>query len=138
MLEEVVDNYDKIDDIETSWISKYKSVEGGYNIRSGGSRGKFSAESREKMSKVKRPPHSDETKKKISIGNRGKILSPESIARQAAKMRGRKATAATKVKMSLAKLGRKIGPHSEEHKKKISESCKASQWGWERGRRKKE
>lgn len=128
----------ELDEKEAHWIQYYDAIANGYNIRAGGSHGKFSEETRKKMSEATRPRHSAETRAKISVGNKGKTMSPEAIAKTAAAIRGRKHTSETKAKMSAARLGKKRGPHSEEHKRRISESCKASQWGWERGRRKKE
>ena len=128
----------KLDEREIYWIEHYDAIANGYNIRAGGSRGKFSEESRKKMSEAPRPRHSLETRAKISAGNKGKVISLETIAKQAAKMRGRRHSEQSKAKMSAAKLGKKLGPHTEEHRRKISESCKASQWGWERKKKKKE
>jgi len=51
----------KLDDREIYWIGFYNCIKLGLNIREGGSGGK----------------HSQETKRKISIGNRGKKLSKE-------------------------------------------------------------
>lgn len=73
-----------------------------------------SAETREKMSKVKLGkkgnPHSEETIKKISKSNKGKTRSEES----------RKRISEAKIGKSSSKKGKKFRPHSEEHKKKIS------------------
>lgn len=52
---------------------------------------------------------SEETRKKISIANKGKVISKE-----------------TKEKISKANKGKIRGPQSEEHKRKIAESCRIS------------
>jgi group I intron endonuclease len=67
--------------------------------------------------------HSIETKNKISQGNKGKVVSVKSIEKMRQSKLGKKASEKTKIKMSLARKGRKpsLGMvHSEEHKKKIS------------------
>lgn len=81
---------------------------------------------------------SDETKKKLSLANKGKKLpadqreaaiarmlkyakDPEMIKARAERLRGRKLTSSTKMKMSIARKGRKI---TDEHKKNISSSNK--------------
>ena len=51
--------------------------------------------------------HTEESKRAIGNANRGKKRTPEA-----------------KEKMRLAKLGKKRGSHSEEHKAKLSESLK--------------
>ena len=48
----------------------------------------------------------------------------ERIRKRSLKLKGRKLSEETKKKISLAKKGKKIGSHSEEHKKKISEKLK--------------
>ena len=87
-------------------------------------------------------PHSEETKRKISLANQGprsdkqiaavrklatcnigRKLSPESIAKRTAKQKGIKRSEETKVRLSDAM--KKRSPMSEETKKKISETKKA-------------
>lgn len=111
----------ELDSRETHWITHYDSINNGYNIKTGGSRGKFSDESKRRMSlahlgKVL----SEETKRKIGMGNVGKTMPPDAIAKTTAANRGLKRSDETKLKMSIAKLGKKLGPHSEEHRNKIS------------------
>lgn len=58
--------------------------------------------------------HSEETKKKMSFAHKDKVLSDEH-----------------KLKLSKAKLGKKRGPHSEEHRRKIAIAnmgINSSQW----------
>ena len=59
-----------------------------------------------------RSPCSEETKRKISESNKGKIRSEE-----------------TKRKISESKIGKKTGPRSEETKRKISKSLKGKKTG---------
>jgi hypothetical protein len=61
--------------------------------------------------------HSEETKRKISLGNKGKKLSEESIKKGLNTKKGYKHSKETKRKISLGNKGKK---HSEEFKKKIS------------------
>lgn len=112
---------DELDSRETHWMAHYDSINNGYNIKTGGSRGKFSDESKRKMSLAHTGKVlSEETKQKIGIGNTGKVMSPDAILKTSAANRGLKRSDETKLKMSAAKLGKKLGPHSEEHRKKIS------------------
>jgi group I intron endonuclease len=51
--------------------------------------------------------HTEETKKKIGIHHKGKVISEEQKAKQSMAMKGRKISEETKKKMSLARRGRK-------------------------------
>jgi hypothetical protein len=69
-----------------------------------------------------RKPCSEETKKKISIANKGRLRSPESCAKMSKSMRGKKKPSLTEEhnrKIGDANRGKK---HSEETKKKLRES----------------
>ena len=69
-----------------------------------------------------RKPCSEETKKKISIANKGRLRSPESCAKMSKSMRGKKKPSHTEEhnrKIGDANRGKK---HSEETKKKLRES----------------
>jgi group I intron endonuclease len=74
--------------------------------------------------------HSEDSKKKISKGNKGKKKGPmtkEQKEKLSEAMTGRKRgppTEETKMKMSKAKLGKKYGPRTDEIKKKISTTLK--------------
>lgn len=52
---------------------------------------------------------------------RGLKRTPESLAKASAKLKGRKLSEKHKAKISAAHMGKVQGPHSEEHKKKISD-----------------
>jgi group I intron endonuclease len=68
------------DAIETFWIRCYDSIKTGYNIREGGSKGKHSLETKEKISKIhKGKIISNEVKIKMSKTHIGMKLTPESI-----------------------------------------------------------
>src|SRR3990167_697027 len=78
-----------------------------------------------KMTHTQRYRHSEESKLKISLGGRGRIVSLETRAKMSLansiNRRGKKLSEETKKKISLAGRGRVF---SEEHKKRISESNK--------------
>jgi len=120
------------DCLEDSVIEIYDSIKNGYNLRGGGSRGKYSDEEKQKRSGENNPMfgrhHTDETKKRISESRKGK-------------RKGYKNTEETKKKMSDAKRGKcrpkemidkisgenhyMFGKHlTAETKKKISETKK--------------
>lgn len=94
--------------------------------------------------RLRKPAHSDETKKKIAATEKGKIVSEETRKKISTSGLGRKRkpfTKETKQKMALArtgkthsdetkkklsdiKTGKKLGPHTEITKQKISSSTK--------------
>jgi group I intron endonuclease len=93
---------------ENFYITKYNSIKNGYNLREGGAFGKFSEESKIKMSKSQIGKKlSQETKNKISISGKGRVCSEK-----------------TRNKLSLALKGKKRKPLSEEHKAKQSMALK--------------
>lgn len=53
----------------------------------------------------KTKPHTEETKRKISESNKGKVMSPESIEKTRQKNLGRKFSEVAKLKMSLTRRG---------------------------------
>ena len=101
---------------------------------------KRSAESRLRMSEShkgkKGHPVSEETKKKLSLANKGHVCTEEARRHQSEVLRARalkglvsprlgmKHSAEALRKMSIAKKGRRLGPPSEETKRKISEAHK--------------
>ena len=86
--------------MESFFIEEYNSFNKGYNMTKGGegTLGKKSWLGRR---------HSEETKNKMSLSAKGKIRSKEHSEN-----------------ISKSKKGKKIGPFSVEHKKKISEALK--------------
>ncbi len=77
---------------EDYWIDYHDSINNGYNIRRAGSRGKFSVESREKM----------------SVAHIGKSNGPQSMLHRR--------------RISIAKTGKKRKPFSDECKARMKES----------------
>lgn len=98
---------DELNKAEIYWIDKLNSTDDkiGYNLTGGGmGQGKMLEQTRKKIIKKRKNqimlPHSEETKRKISLSNNGKRMSKES-----------------RKKMSISKIGIKL---SEKHKKNIS------------------
>lgn len=113
--------------LENFFIEKYKSNNRkyGYNLRNGGSHGKHSEETKEKMSLAKKGKPSPKK------GKLGKIPSLETRQKLAIALKGnknslgKKTTETTKKKLSIAMKGKKnrLGvKSSEETKQKISKS----------------
>ena len=121
----------ELDQAEIDKILELDSIRpNGYNLRSGGSRGKHSQESKDKMSaaskgKPKSEDHRNNMKGQFSNGhiphNKGKSPSKETRQKISDKLSGRSLSEETKKKMSAT---RKINPHhttphTEETKEKI-------------------
>jgi uncharacterized protein YneF (UPF0154 family) len=97
-----------------------------YNLSDGGdgSSGHINSEETKKRmseSAKKRPPISEETKRKISITKTGKKLSKEHVEKIAKANKGKKRTEEYKKRMSIKRKGE---VRSEEAKKRMSESAK--------------
>lgn len=114
---------EQADAAERYWIGYFDSINNGYNIREGGSRGKLSAETRARMSESakKRAPISEETREKLRKASTGRKHSKETLEKlKAAKSN---VSAETREKLSAAAMGNKktLGrKHSEESKAKMS------------------
>ena len=116
-------------EMEIRLITKYKSnnPDYGYNISFGGITGSYNI------------PCSEETKKKISIANSGRVQTEETKQRISKSLKGRKHTSEHNQKVSEALRGKYVGKlssayglkRSEETKKRMSESAKL---GWEKRR----
>jgi hypothetical protein len=94
-----------------------------------------SEETKEKL----RKPKTEEHKRKLSIAEKGKIISDESRRKMSASGKGRQFTEEHKKKISLANKGRE-GPHkgiprTDEVKKKISDGQKRR---WDRQKTKED
>ncbi len=110
---------------ERWWISKYREWEPNLKNVDDGGRGRsnyaVSMETRERLSIAglgRR--HTDESKRRMSIAQKNKIISDEGMARLVASGRanlGRRHTDAARHKMSLARRG---VPKSAEHRRKMS------------------
>lgn len=88
-----------LDALEVYYIWCYKTTNKlyGYNVTYGGnSRGGYK--------------HSEETRRKLSLGNKGKTVSAEVRARISKKLRGRKRSIEACIKSSIALRGRKRPP----------------------------
>lgn len=96
---------DHIDELEDEWIQRYMTRGLSYNQHGGGRSG------------FKGVPCSEQAKRLIGEKNR-------------VNMTGRKASEETKRKMSASRLGKKLGPLSDERKLKssISHSGERSKW----------
>jgi group I intron endonuclease len=112
---------------ECHFIERYDTIKNGYNIRGGGSRGRISESTREKLRQkaIGRVP-SEETRKKLSVagsGERnpfyGKTHTEE--AKEKMSRKGMKHSSESLAKMSKASTGRM---HTLETRKIISEKLK--------------
>ena len=110
---------EKLNSLETFYIKEFKSLisENGYNILSDG----FSREGIH---------HSQKTKNKISVANKGKKRTQETKKRMSKARMGFKPSAESVEKMRNSKKGKTVGPipsflgkhHTEETKKKQSDA----------------
>lgn len=124
---------------ETIWVNHYNSVEHGYNLTyGGGSHGKHSAESRQRMSEAQRGRVvSIETREKIAAALTGRKLSEFSEEHRknlsnALKgntiFLGKKHSEETKEKMSIIARNRVRKPMTDEHKRNIGLSHKGMKY----------
>lgn len=119
----------ELDDAEIYWIQYYDSIKNGYNLRSGGSRGLHSEETKKIQSKnnwLKNGKCTEQYRKNMSFacsGNKngfyGKKHSKETKNKLSKHFTGCKMSKETKNKMSKSQTGRK---HSDETIRKKSES----------------
>lgn len=120
---EVCKGQEFLAEAERSWIRHYDCmVPNGYNMTSGGVRGgSLSDEVKLKMSAAKlgkkRTPFSEETKKRMSDANTGRVFAEDAYTSRIGRVVSREA----REKIASAATGRR---HSEETKRKISESKK--------------
>jgi len=111
----------ELNEREIFFIAKFntRNKEFGMNLKEGGSYGKHSEESKIKMSVAqkgkKRPLRSEETKRKQSIALTGRIVSPETKAKQSASKLGKPNPKIAGEKNGMAKRG-----HTEKTKLKMS------------------
>lgn len=76
-----------------------------------------------------RKRHSEESKRRISEGNKGKVRPPvsdETRRKISEAGKGRPKSEEFKLKLSISKIGKKRAPFSEEWKRKLSESHRSS------------
>lgn len=108
---------------ESHFIQKWDTIRSGYNLREGGSRGRMS----------------EESKRKISAANKGKVLSAEHIAKMSASSKGHAVSPETRAKLAEASRGKtpsketraKIGAKSKGHV--TSEETKAKMSATKKG-----
>ena len=113
---------EELDKLEDMYIKIYDCIANGYNNKEGGSNGKHSDKTKEKISQSKMGHNvSKETRIKLKEINLGKTVSKETREKMSKSFKGRKHTEESKKKMSEVQKGRK---HTEETKKKMSEAKK--------------
>lgn len=116
---------------EIKWISKLKPE---YNLTKGGDGGKggsfkgrkFSEVGRKHMSDAKKGSgntmynkhHSEETKKKISESNKGRKLTDEQ-KKKISETHKKNINYKEKIKIIKSRKGKKIKPHTKEHREKL-------------------
>lgn len=125
---EECDDLEQLNNAEIKWIKFYK--ESGSNLTNGtegGTGGKMSPESIEKIRNSKRGKKlSEEHKKRISEGNKGRQFSKETRQKIGNKHKGKIVSEETKIKLSISHMGQisynKGKSLSYETKMKIRES----------------
>ena len=137
---------------EDFFIKKFDSINRskGFNLRNGGAHGKFSEESRKKMSEKLKGnkyslgyKHTEESKKKMSESQKGKFVSEKTKAKLSksllGKNKGKICTEETKNKISNSLTGVKnhfYGKHhSEDAKQKMSNAKKGKKLSEEHKRK---
>ena len=114
-------------DLEVAYIANYNTVvPNGYNLDSGGSHAIPSEETRRKISEGNKGKRlSAETRRKISEGNKGKVISEETRRKLSETHKkpllGKRLSAETRRKISEGNKGKVI---SEETRRKLSEAHK--------------
>ena len=115
---EKCDSLDEANKREIYWIKTLNTLSpNGYNLRKGGRAGGSPTEEvRQKMSESRKKitgwKHSEETKRKIALGNKGKVVSEKTR---------KKISDAAKQRTTNSMQGRK---HSEETRHKMAEKAK--------------
>lgn len=111
---------DVLDQKETSWIRHFHSIENGYNLKEGGSRGKHGLASREKMRKSRQgktmPRVVVEKIRKTMTGKKRSLEFGQKISRR---QFGRTLAAATKHRISTARLCQRDSDETR-NKKRLS------------------
>lgn len=104
--------------LETHFIEYFDSIKSGYNIKEGGSNGKLNEESKKKISIANTGKiRTQETKNQISASCIGKPKSPETRAKISASSLGKPKSVEARNNMSLSQTGKKL---SEETIQKIA------------------
>lgn len=107
-----------LDELEDYYISFWNTIEVGFNCKGGGSNGKHSQETCNKISlSLTGNRHSDESKSKMSVAQKGKLVTQETKKKLYQCNIGKKHSELTKSKMSVARKGKTIGmsnPNAKE------------------------
>lgn len=116
---------EEADILENEFILKYNSMNPtGYNAKSGGSYGRPSYETRQKMSKAHKGQNlTEKTKLKISKANKGRVVSLETRQKISTANKGKIITEETKIKMSKAAKGNKAHKGFHHSKESIDKLC---------------
>ena len=124
---------DVLDQKETSWIQHLNSIENGYNLKEGGSRGKHSLVSREKMRKSQQGKTTSQVViEKIRKTMTGKKRSLEFGQKISLRQLGRTLDDTTKHRISAARTGQRDSNKTREKKrtghlgKKLSDTHRES------------
>lgn len=119
-------NQTQLNEAEDNYIKLLNTmVPNGYNLKGGGSHGKYSEESCNKMSKTRKGKKlSKQHCKSISESHIGHTVSEETRRKISESNKGKKIREETRKKMSEAQKIRKHKPLSEETKQKISKANK--------------
>jgi group I intron endonuclease len=123
---------DQLDNAEIDAISNKNSLSpNGYNIREGGSRGKHSQESIDKIRESHiGKKHTDETKEKLRQLNIGKKHTPESIEKTRRAMSGKPKTREAVEKSARARTGLRRSVEVKE-KMSLARRVEVEQWSIE-------
>lgn len=120
---EVCDSLRMVKSAEIKWIAHYNTTDNryGYNLTHGGEGVVATEEVRHKMSVARRgKPLSQEHRAKMSIANTGRKMSETHKAKLIDINTGRIHSEETRLKMSAARKGQKLGPQTAEHRYNIS------------------
>lgn len=119
---------------EQFWIDHHKCADRsvGYNIYpiAGSPTGASpSDEARRRMSEAqrRRPPISEETRKRLSESLKGRIVRPESIERLRASLTGYRHTPEARANMAKSRIGRKMSPEAIEKSAAARKGAKRSE-----------
>ena len=125
-------NINEINEKEEYYIKILKSLTpNGYNLKTGGDKGKDSDETKQKKKEAHTGmEHSEKTKDKIRNSHIGKKMSDESKKKMSLARKGIPNPEAIEIMANINRGSKRI--FTDEHKRKISESCKG-RVAWNKG-----